>query len=375
MNRGLVHLGSLVLTLCVLLQPARALGAVDLVLSNLDIQVSGTTVTYQATVCNNGSTGAGAFQLAIYHDLVTAPTCSSTASQTTTVSSLASGMCTMHTFTWSNAPKGSYSGWARADAGCAVAESNENNNNAHQNYKVRLPDLVLSNLEVQVSGTDVTYNITVCNAGDPLTTPFSVKLYYDLTAAPDCTTPHDQVSTVNGLDSGLCVMRSFIRLNAPTGVHTAWALTDGDCAVAEMNETNNVDSEKYSVGLPDLVLTNLYIQVNGTSVAYQVTVCNNGDDVTSATVVKLYYDLTGPPSCSTSHSQQATVNSLASGMCTVLNFSRTGAPAGSYTAWALADGGCAVTEMNENNNWRKEAYAVGLPDLVASNMSPWRPTR
>jgi len=367
MRRLLLSTIASLLGLVITLSPARAAAAVEFVLSNFDVQVNGTTVTYQATVCNMGSTAAGSFELAVYYDLAAAPGCSTAPSQTTTINSLASGMCTIRSFTQVNAPNGAHTGWARADAACAIAENNENNNNAKQQYNVNLPDLVVSNLWIQVSGTNVTYNATVCNMGDLVAAPFTLKLFYDLTSAPDCTTPHSQQTTINSLGSGVCVIRTFNRTGAPMGSYTAWALADGGCAVSEMNEGNNARSENYSVGLPDLVLTNLYIEVTGTDVTYQATVCNIGDSIGSPFSVKLYYDLTSAPDCTTPHSQQTTVASLASGMCTVLNFNRAGAPKGAYTAWALADGACAINETGESNNVRSEQYSVGLPDLVVSN--------
>ena len=48
-------------------------GAQDLVVSDFSITVAGTSVTYEATVCNNGSSTSTSFDLEVFYDMSTAP--------------------------------------------------------------------------------------------------------------------------------------------------------------------------------------------------------------------------------------------------------------------------------------------------------------
>ena len=219
----------LALALMLTVSPSVAAAAPDLVLTNFSATVAGTTVTYDITVCNVGSDAKGSFAVELYYHRSTAPGCSTPHSQVTTVSGLLSGHCTLHSFTRTGAPAGAFTAWARADADCAIKESNEGNNNASFAYGVNLPDLVLSNLAVTVTGTTVTYDVTVCNQGAGVGGSFDLELYYHRTSAPGCATAHDQVATISGLASGNCTLRSFTRTASPAGVHTAWALADAGC--------------------------------------------------------------------------------------------------------------------------------------------------
>lgn len=68
--------------------PARAQG--DLALTTFYAEVSGTTVTYYATVCNITNTDiTGNFSLGFFYHSATAPGCTSTPDQTVVISGLA----------------------------------------------------------------------------------------------------------------------------------------------------------------------------------------------------------------------------------------------------------------------------------------------
>lgn len=113
------------------------------------------------------------------------------------------------------------------------------------------------------------------------------------------------------------------------------------------------------------------------TVTYHASVCNIGDDIGTAFVLKLYHDLSSTPTCSTTHSQQTTINSLASGMCVMRTWTQTNVAPGSYTAYLLADGACAVAEVSETNNWASDGYVVtysppdaGPPDSLVVDGGP-----
>ena len=345
-------------------------GGVDLVLSNLDVAVNGTTVTYSATICNQGAETSQSFYLDLYYDRTSAPTCSSVGNQFRTISGLQSGACTTETFTRTNAPAGSYTAWARVDAACAITEVDEVNNDATRAYTVGTqPDLVVDTFDLTVSGSTVTYTVTVCNQGASTSASFDVEVYYDLAAAPGCTSIASRESTVGGLASGACTTVTFTRTGAPNGVYTGWARVDADCTVTESNEGNNNVSKAYTVGGTDLVVDSFNVSVSGSTATYTITVCNQGTATSQSFYLDLYYDRTTAPTCSTTPNQWYTVSGLGTGACTTHSFTRTGTPDGSYTAWARVDGACVVNETDENNNNSSRTYTVGGPDLVVSSFA------
>jgi len=345
-------------------------GGVDLVLSNLDVSVNGSTVTFIVTICNQGASTSSSFYLDLYYNRTTAPSCSTTPNAWHTIGGLASGACQTETFTRSNAPNGSYTAWARVDGTCSITEVDESNNDSSKPYSVGgQPDLVVSNFDISVNGSTVTYSAMVCNQGASTSTPFDVEIYYDLASAPGCTTISSRESTVGGLASGACTTVSYVRTGTPNGVYTGWARVDADCAVTESNESNNNASKTYSVGGPDLVVSTFDISVNGSTVTYTATICNQGTATAQSFFLDLYYDRSTAPTCTTTPSEWQTISGLGTGACTTRTFNRTGAPNGSYTGWARVDGACSVNETNESNNNSSKSYTVGGPDLVVSSFS------
>ncbi len=337
--------------------PARA--QADLVLTNFNAQVSGTTVTYHATICNLSTTDVtGNFSLGFFFHHTTKPNCTTTPSQTVTVSGLAGGNCSIHSITRTNTPAGSYTGWALADASCVVTESIENNNAASYKYNVALPDLEVSNFSASASGSTVTFYATVCNYGPSTTQSFALELYYNRTGEPGCNTAHSQTVTITGLAQANCTVKTFTRTNTPAGNYTAWARADANCVVNESNETNNNRSYGYVVGQPDLTVSEFDISVSYNTVTFDVTVCNLGEGTTANFALEIYHHRTTAPGCSTTHSQTYNIGGMGSAACNSYTFYRNNTPLGSYTGWARVDANCVVTEGVESNNNDSDTYSV-----------------
>lgn len=347
----------------------------DLYITSFSAAVSGSSVTYRATICNGGATTTSSFDLEFYYDRSTAPGCTSYASRDISITGgLAAGKCTTKSYTRTGAASGSYTAWARVDADCKVAESNESNNNAYDSYKVgpTLPDLRISKFTVSVSGTTATYVATICNDGAAVSKAFNLEVYYDLSSAPGCYTGYSRNYRFSSLASGSCSTRTFVRSGVSSGSYTAWARADANCEVTESSETNNNASASYSVGKPDLYVSNLNVSVNGTTVTYQATVCNAGLSTSSAFTIGLFYNQSTTPTCSTSTNQTYTLSSgLASGKCYTRTFTRTGAAYGQYTAAAMVDSGCKISESKETNNTSSTKYTVGptQPNLYVKSFT------
>jgi subtilase family serine protease len=256
------------------------------VLAELQVQavtasVTSTTVTYGITVRNMGATLTSPFTLALFYDLLAAPACSATPSQTWTINGLSSNATVTQQYVRANVPAGSYEAWALVDSGCVVVEANETNNVASKTYEVG-PDITLSPPIASVSGSTVTYSVQVCNHGTVATGAFSVRLWYDAVAAPGCsTTGADHTWSVANLAAWSgdplvsCTTLTHVRSGAPAGSYQAWFFGDATCAVAESDETNNIRDTYYAIspGSPDLFVSSFSAAASGSTVTFTALVC------------------------------------------------------------------------------------------------------
>lgn len=346
----------------------------DLYLAGFSVTVSGTSVTYTAKVCNGGASTTASFDLEYFWDRTTSPTCSSSADYQESFKGLSSGTCSTKTYTRTGVAYGTYTGWAMIDADCLVSESNEGNNVRYDNYQVgpTLPDLRISSFTVSVSGTTATYTATVCNDGASTSTAFNLEIYYSLTSAPGCSTGYSNYYRfTSGLAASTCSTRTFTQTGVSSGSHSPWARIDANCEVTESNENNNNDQTTFTVGYPDLYISSLTVASSGSTVTYTANVCNAGMSTTTSFTLGLFYNQTSTPTCSSTPNAKVTVAGLASGKCTLQTFTSTGVAYGSYTAWAMADSSCAVTESSETNNATSKSYIVGptQPNLAVSTFA------
>jgi len=330
----------------------------DLEITSFKTSVAGSSVTFDVTVCNYGTAAAGSFYLDIYHNRASPPSCPTLGQQYATITSLAVGACTSRSFTRTATPAGTYTGWARADAGCSVTELAEGNNNASSSYTVGgLPDLEIAGLSTTVNGADVTFNVSVCNAGNASASNIKLEVYYNRTSAPGCTTAHNQQMTIVSLAPGACTSRVFTRTGTPAGSFTGWARVDADCAIAESSESNNNMSSSYTV-VPDLVVQTFSALASGSTVTFSATVCNFGGSTSASFYLDVYYNRVGAPACPTLGDDYVTIAGLDAGACTTRTFTRTNTPLGSYLGWARVDAGCSVSESDEDNNNKSAGYTV-----------------
>ncbi|MBI5478540.1 MAG: hypothetical protein HY906_06795 [Deltaproteobacteria bacterium] len=335
----------------------------DLVIAGFSANVAGTTVTYQVTVCNQGSASAPATIVDLYYDRATAPGPYQYGDQFQNVLPLSTGSCATLTMTRLSTPGGTYRSWVQVDANGAITESNEGNNVAGpQNVTVtgppQQPDLVVQSLNVTVFERTVTYTAVVCNIGAQAAGGFALDFYFDRSTAPVVGQVGDDRRIINSLGAGQCATRSVTQTNTTPGTYTAWALADVANTVAEASEFNNVGGPKgYTVvdtppppqGV-DLQVTSFNATPYLSTVTYEVVVCNAGTQAATHFVVDLYYDQTWPPSELDPGQQEREVNALGPGQCTSRTFVRTGTPDGTYTSWCQVDAMGEVSETNEANN-------------------------
>ena len=347
----------------------------DLYIHSFTASVSGTTVTYKVTACNQGAATSTTFDVELYYHRTLAPGCSTTQNKTWTISGLGAFKCVNRTHVRTGVTNGSYTGWARADADCKVSESSENNNNKAYKYSVvALPDLYVSTFYALSSGSTVTYYTTVCNKGESTTKSFDIELYYNRTYAPGCSTVASYQWSQAGLAAGKCVIKTYKRSNVKAGTYMGWARVDADCKLSESNENNNNKYDGYTVGStkPDLYVQSFGATTSGTSVTYKVVACNKGASTKTSFDIEVYYHRTTAPGCTTYLSYQWFITGgLAAGKCVTKSYVRKGVPSGAYMGWARVDADCKVAESYEYNNNASALYKVGTlkPDLYVSTFT------
>ena len=239
-----------------------------------DIYVSASTVPYSGSTTAAGSTFTGRYTIVngattsafttnftvSYHycPAVSTSGCTLIGSQTITADFNAGSSYTFTSSTLtlpSSATTGTRYVRAFIDSANAVSEYNENNNTDYDAITVggSPTDLYIKSLTAKTTGTTVTFVATMCNGGSTKSPNAVLALYFNLTAAPTCTTTFSSAYTIVGLAAGACTSRTFTRTSTPKGAYLGWARADSNCKVTESSETNNHAKVVYSVGqaMPD----------------------------------------------------------------------------------------------------------------------------
>jgi subtilase family serine protease len=143
--------------------------------------------------------------------------------------------------------------------------------------------------------------------------------------------------------------------NVAPGSYFVLAEADGDNDEAETDETDNVRSKKIVIG-PDLTIKSMVLSppapTSTTPTTVTVTVKNAGGAAADSSAVRLYRSANGKFDAGDTLLAEIAFPAIAPGAQDVLAVELTFA-AGSYYVLAIADGGGAVPEGNEDNNLKK----------------------
>jgi hypothetical protein len=212
------------------------------VVKTFDVEIYGASVTYKATVCNEGSMEAKKFRVGFWHNRTTAPPADEMGDIFKGIASLLPGVCEDITLSAGLRPNGSFTAWSRADSGDFVTECRESNNpNGPLDYSLSNPDLDVVSFEAQVSGSGVAYTVEVCNKGTADVNKFYLDVYFDRPKlAPTIGEPGDLVQPVMSLKHAACTKLTFQRSNTPKGTYISYAMADPDDFISEPNEANNL---------------------------------------------------------------------------------------------------------------------------------------
>jgi MYXO-CTERM domain-containing protein len=214
----------------------------DVVVKSFTVETVGATVTYKATVCNNGSMDAKKFRVGFWHDRSQAPASSEMGDIFKGIAVLKAGECKDIDVAAGLRPNGSFTAWSRADSGDFTEECREANNAfGPLPYALSNPDLVLDTFQAQVSGATVTYTVKVCNRGTAAVAKFFTDVYYNRTQqSPIIGEPGDEAQAVLQLAPSACKTLTFTRSSTPKGTYTSYAFADPDDYISEPNEANNL---------------------------------------------------------------------------------------------------------------------------------------
>ena len=286
-----------------------------------------------------------------------------------------------------NVAEGDYYLLVKADADAGLPESNETNNVLAMPVRVRLPDLVPTNLVVTgdaVAGRSLTVSWAVANQGNgPLVagTAWNDKVYVSSNSVWTTNATLLGTFSVNqtlATGAGYALTNTVTLPSLPTGNFFLLVLSDADGTVWESNETNNVLALSMSVLLSDLAPTNLVVSGSvaaGRPLTMSWTVANQGNGPLTAGTAwndKIYVSSNSVWTTNAVLVGSFSVNQIVpvGGAYTLTNTVTLPAwPPGNYfvMVWADADG--AVPESVEANNVLVVPLAITQPDLVPVSMA------
>ncbi len=275
---------------------------------------------------------------------------------------------------------GTYYLFAKADSGNVVSEVSEVNNTTYRTLRVG-PDLLIASFTVPATagaGTTISVTDTTRNQGGGTAAASNTRYY---------------LSANNVLDGGDTLLGSrAVALLAPgasdtgsatlsipsgitSGTYYLFAKADGDDAIAETQEFNNLYAAVITIG-SDLVIQYLTVPTDG-GAGYAITITdttrNQGAGTTAPSTTSYYLSTDAALDGGDILLGSRAVPALASGVSdtgSVTVVIPTGTPTGNYYVFAKADSGNVVSEVSEANNTAFRSIRVGPDLLIASFSAP-----
>jgi hypothetical protein len=249
------------------------------------------------------------------------------------------------------------------------------------------PDLTVASITavpaVPVQGQSVTYQVVIDNNGNqPTAAPFTVGFFRHRASAPSIgSVPDQELEVLAPIPAGGSTTLNFVaNASLVPGDYRAWAYVDrrlGASDIAEIVEENNAGPGTIGqvvtvVNAPDLAVTGITMQpsapVQGGGVAFDVTVRNQGSGASAACTLSFWRTHVGEPLPGSTPDLTTAIPALLAGESVTLTLATTVAAPGSFTAWAVADFGATVPELDDSNNGLSFAWTAGselnAPSLV-----------
>ncbi|MBK8480391.1 MAG: hypothetical protein IPL40_04325 [Proteobacteria bacterium] len=308
--------------------------------SELRGSADGSAVHYTLTLC-----AASGGKLGLFFDSPMAPEAAATADVTQDAPPAAVDACADVSFMREAVPVGVYRSWARLGDQSLLGP-----------VEICVgPDLQVSALSGTGDGAAVTLKARVCNVGSAPSGQTRVVFWPNRASAPAPSDPGPVFEPLGGLAVGSCKDVEHAAGQRPNGNAVAWAAVDrGVLVVSECRETNNLSSPlRYGVHNADPALGAFRATVDGTTVRYELEVCNRGDATASLIFVDLFYSDRTTDDASGGRApgdQTRALTGLAPNQCVALSLQRTGTPPGTYRSFAVLDADQLVAEPDEGNN-------------------------
>ncbi|MFC1961581.1 CARDB domain-containing protein [Chloroflexota bacterium] len=271
---------------------------------------------------------------------------------------IAAGATATPNFTWT-ATANSPEIQIFADAGDALAELDETNNEKIFTFAPAVPDLTIPAIDWSLPNPnktdEVTFTIDIENQGSSRADSFQIDCYTDgvyLISA-----------TIDPIDPGTTVTKTFT-FTAESGSHDIKVVADTLQTITESNETNNERTVTFSTIMPDLVIEKATLVPEsshvGDLITLNVTVKNQGTGKAGASRIGYYINdsLKG-------YNEIPTLNA---GAVTSKTFTWI-AEEGKQDITIAVDSNDVILEINESNNNMQTALTA-----QAANAAPGNPT-
>lgn len=337
---------------------AQSPGAPDLVVESMswypEAPVLGDTVTFTATIRNQGDSPAGPSRIAYYID--------DTFPYSDDIDRIEADSAITNTLTWES-QAGEHTIKAVIDCDDSVAEANEDNNEKTYAFSVLAADLIIESItwspENPSIGNTVTFTIMVKNQGNKNAGCSHIDFLIDDNSRGHRETPR---ITPGG---NFTETYSWI---AMSGSHVVRAVADPLNKVTESDEANNEEAQTYATAAPDLIISSITWTPTDRSetsnVIFTVTIKNQGSGTADNSRLDFYID----DACQAS----VYVNRLGPGATTTRTYSWV-VGVDAHTLKAVADADDSVAEEDETNNSRSVDLPALAPDLIIQSIS-WSPT-
>jgi len=350
--------------------------------------ISGTTVTMNPTVVNNGARGASYSYIGYYLSTNTIISTADYRIGTDYVPALSVGATSAETFSIDVTtisppiPPGTYYMGYLIDYDGDVAESNESDNdwvwgNIQVTIPVGSPNLDKRTDNATITGTNISMSTTIENNG-VVGCSYSYVGYY-LSTNATISTADIRIGTdyVPALSAGGSSTETFsidvstINPPIPPGTYYFGYLIDYQDRIAESNESDNDwvwGSSPIVVSGPNLTRNGATLSVSGTNVSISTTVINNGTDPAGGSSTLRYYLSTNNIISSLDYEIGSDfVPNLAVNGSSAENISvdvlsiSPYIPPGTYYIGYIIDDGNVIAETNEGDNTFSFITQVTIP--------------
>jgi subtilase family serine protease len=315
----------------------------------------GDTVTFTATIKNQGDSQAVPSRIAYYID--------NNQLSSPYINQINAGATIKDTFVW-KAKAGEHIIKVAADFDDRVAESREDNNEKTFAFSVLAPDLVIEEIywtpESPSIDEKITFTVTVKNRGNKNVGASSVNLYTDGSLLGTRNLPW--------LEAGDNATATYT-LTASPGARAIQAVADSLHQVNESDETNNDRTVTCETAAPDLVIDAISCatvsRAESSNLTTTVTIKNKGKGTADYSLLAFYVDDV--------YQSAAYINRLGAGVSTTRTFSSF-VDAKEHTFKAVADADNQVLESDESNNSGTANISALAPDLIIESIT-WSPAQ